>query len=248
MNHPLRVVLGVLLVAGVAVRAAAAGNELQPLGDASSDKPLAPWRVVGLPQQDPDKKPFTRFSIETVQGKRALRIDADRSYGNLFHPVAATSTNRTLSWSWRVDKLNEAANLAEKRGDDTTIKVCAMFDEPLDVVPFIERQILRSARGRTNDPVPAATVCYVWDHELPVNTLIDSPFTRRLRYIILRSGSAGVGQWQTEKRNLDEDFKRAFGDEMPDKVPPLIGIAIGADSDNTRQHTIAYAADVALLP
>ncbi|HSN31519.1 MAG TPA: DUF3047 domain-containing protein [Ideonella sp.] len=248
MTLSIRAVLGTVFFACLAARAPAAGNELQPLGDAASDKPLAPWRVVGLPQQDPEKKPFTRFSIETVQGKRALRIDADHSYGNLFHPVPASSTNRTLTWAWRVDKLNPDANLTERRGDDTTIKVCAMFDEPLDVVPFVERQFLRSARGRTDDPVPAATVCYVWDNMLPVGKVLDSPFTRRLRYIILRSGPNGLGQWQTEKRNLDEDFKRTFSDEMPDKVPPLIGIAIGADSDNTRTHTVAHAADVVLAP
>jgi hypothetical protein len=226
----------------------AAGNELQPLGDAASDKPLAPWRVVGLPQQNPESKPFTKFSIETVQGKRALRIDADHSYGNLFHPVSAGDGQHTLAWSWRVDKLNDAADLTERRGDDTTIKVCAMFDEPLDAVPFIERQIIKSARGRTSDPVPGATVSYVWDNALSAGTLIDSPFTRRLRYIVLKSGPNGVGQWQSEKRDLNADFKRAFGDEMPDKVPPLIGVAIGADSDNTKQHTVAHAADVVLAP
>jgi hypothetical protein len=248
MHVSIRAVLGLSVCAFVTAPALAAGNELQPLADASGAKPLAPWRVVGLPQQDPEAKPFTKFSIESVQGKRALKIDADRSYGNLFHPLTAASSNRNLTWAWRIEKLNDQADLTQRKGDDTTIKVCAMFDLPLDKAPFIERQVMRSARAKTDDPVPGATLCYVWDNALPVGKVLDSPFTHQLRYVIVRSGPAGVGEWHTEKRDIAADFKRVFADESPDTVPPLIGIAIGADSDNTKQHTVAYAADVALVP
>ena len=248
MNNSRRLALTGFALAFAAARAAAAGNELQPLADATAAKPLAPWRVVGLPQQDPEAKPFTKFSVETVQGKRALRIDAERSYGNLFHPLPAASSNRTLTWSWRVEKLNDKSDLTERRGDDTTIKVCALFDLPLDKAPFIERQVMRSARSKTTDPVPGATLCYVWDNAIAAGTVLDSPFTHQLRYVIVRSGPAGAGEWHSEKRDLAADFKRVFADESPDAVPPLIGIAIGADSDNTKQHTVAHAADIALVP
>ena len=188
MNNSRRLALTGFALAFAAARAAAAGNELQPLADATAAKPLAPWRVVGLPQQDPEAKPFTKFSVETVQGKRALRIDAERSYGNLFHPLPAASSNRTLTWSWRVEKLNDKSDLTERRGDDTTIKVCALFDLPLDKAPFIERQVMRSARSKTTDPVPGATLCYVWDNAIAAGTVLDSPFTHQLRYVVVRSG------------------------------------------------------------
>lgn len=248
MTATTRAVLGSLAFAFAVGGAAAADNELKPLADASGDKPLAPWRVVGLPGQNPEAKPFTRFSVESVQGKRALRIDAERSYGNLFHPVAAASSGHTLTWSWRVEKLNDAADLTQRSGDDTTVKVCAMFDLPLDKAPFLERQVMRSARAKTDDPVPGATLCYVWDNALPVGKVLDSPFTHQLRYVVLRSGNAGVGEWHAEKRDIVADFKRIYADESPDAVPPLIGIAIGADADNTKQHTVAHVADVALAP
>ena len=248
MNNSSRLVLAGLALALVAARAGAAENELKPLADAASAKPLAPWRVVGLPQQDPEAKPFTRFSIEPAQGKRALRIDAERSYGNLFHPLPASSSNRTLTWSWRVEKLNDQSDLTQRKGDDTTIKVCALFALPLDKAPFIERQVMRSARAKTDDPVPGATLCYVWDNALPAGKVLDSPFTHQLRYVVVRSGTAGAGEWHSEKRDIAADFKRVFADESPDAVPPLIGIAIGADSDNTKQHTVAHAADIALVP
>ena len=69
------------------------------------------------------------------------------------------------------------------------MKVCALFDLSLDKVPFIERALLRSARSGSNDLIPSASVCYVWDANLPVGTRLDSAFTRRVRYIVLRSGT-----------------------------------------------------------
>jgi hypothetical protein len=241
------VLLGSIALVPLGAAAAGNGNELQPFADAASSTPLAPWHVVGLPQQDPQAKPFTRFSVETVKGKRALRVDAERSYGNLVHPLNGGS-GRTLSWAWRIEKLNDASDLTVRSGDDTTLKVCASFDLPLDKVPFIERQLLRAARGKTTEPVPSATLCYVWDNKLPVGTFIDSPFTRRLRYIVLQSGEGGMGEWHTEKRDLQADFRKAFVDESPDTVPPITAVAVGADADNTKNHTVGQVADIVLSP
>lgn len=236
-----------LMAALLAAGAPAGAAELQPLAEASADKPAQPWHVVGLPQQDPAKKPFTQFSIETSQGKRALKVDADHSYGNLVHYLDGSKA-RTLSWAWRVEQLNEQADLTQRQGDDTVVKVCASFDLPLDKVPFVERQLLKVGRGKTTELVPTATICYVWDNALPVGTRIDSAFTRRLRYIVLRSGKDGLGAWQTEKRDVVEDFKKSFADETPDPPPGLVAIGIGADADNTAKHTQAWVADITLGP
>ena len=46
---------------------------LAPFG-AVGAAPTAPWHVVGLPQQT---KPFTRFSVVDIDGKRAIKIEAD---------------------------------------------------------------------------------------------------------------------------------------------------------------------------
>lgn len=213
---------------------------------ASGTAPPAPWRVVGLPKQ---KKPFTAFGIASVDGRRALRVEADLSYGNLVHPLRAEPGGyRRLSWRWRVEKLNEVADLREKGGDDTTVKVCALFDLPLDKVPFAERQLLRMARSASDEAVPSATVCYVWDARLPAGTELPSAFTGRLRYVVLQGGTAKVGQWVAERRDLAADFLRLFGRESGGELPALIGIAVGADADNTQQRSVAYVADLALEP
>jgi len=211
--------------------------------DAGNETPASPWHVSGLPQQS---KPFTRFSIVSTEGHRVLKVEADRSYGNLVHPLAPGHAG-TLSWRWRVEQPLASSDLRHRTGDDSEIRVCVFFDEPMERLSFGERALLRFARSRAADPVPTATLCYVWDTRLPVGTLIDNAFTRRLRYIVVESGSPAGDRWFAERRDLREDFARAFGDEC-DTVPPVIGIAVGADADNTGGHSVAYVGDLSLDP
>ena len=220
----------------------AADATLAPFG-AVGGAPSAPWKVSGLPQQT---KPFTRFSVVDIDGKRAVKIEADESYGNLIHPVQATVPLK-LSWQWRIEKPLENADLRQRGGDDTAVKVCVSFDHSIDNIPFTDRQILRIARGKTTEPVPAATVCYVWDAKLAAGTTLDNAFTRRMRYIVLESGNDRLDRWVSEKRDVGADFLKLFKDETP-TVPPIIGIAIGADSDNTKSHAVSYVSGLVLEP
>jgi len=228
------------LFAGAA-GALAAESALAPFG-ASGGAPQAPWKVVGLPQQT---KPFTRFSVVDIDGKRAVKIEADLSYGNIVHPVKDVAAPAQLSWQWRIEKPIEAADLHERRGDDTAVKVCVFFDLPMESVPFADRQLLRIARGKTSDPVPTATVCYVWDPKLAAGTTLDNAFTRRMRYIVLESGTDRLNKWVAEKRDVGADFLKVFRDEAT-TVPPIVGIAVGADADNTQSHSVAYVSGISL--
>ena len=209
---------------------------------ATGDNPPAPWHVAGLPHQ---KKPFTRFMLADVDGRRALRVEAESSYGNLVHPLMLTETGVHLAWQWRVDELLTDANLREKNGDDTALKVCVFFDLPIDRVPFFERQLLRFARTQTPEPLPGATICYVWDAHLPAGTALDNAFTHRVRYLVLESGAPQPHQWAHERRDVAADFTHLFGAESPE-VPPIVGVAVGADADNTHGHSLGHVADLLL--
>jgi hypothetical protein len=235
----------VLTVGGalIALAAVAAEPLLKPFAGTGS-VPAAPWVVVGLPRQS---KPFTRFAVVELDGQRALRVEADSSYGNLVHPLHLDVASGHLAWQWRVEEPITRANLRERQGDDIAMKVCVMWDMPIDRVPFLERQVLRLARGKSDVPLPAATVCYVWDATLPPGTQLDSPFTRRLRYLVLRSGQDPLHRWTGERRDIVADFLSMFGDETK-TLPPIVGIAIGADADNTRTHSLAHAAALSLEP
>ncbi|HEY1394076.1 MAG TPA: DUF3047 domain-containing protein [Methylibium sp.] len=236
-------VLGVLCALGWQ-GAAAAGNALAPFAMVGGE-PVPPWRWSLLPHQT---KPVTRFSVGDFEGKHALRVEADKSYGNLaqdLHFTAGAAPPHLLSWQWRVEELNMASDLRKRSGDDTTLKLCAMFELPLDRVPFVERQLLRLMRARSSEPMPSASVCYVWDAHLSAGTELPNAFTKRVRYIVLESGAAHLHQWVAERRDVAADFLRLFGDESQ-VVPALVGVAVGADADNTQQRSLAYVAELAL--
>lgn len=223
-----------LWMAALALPVAAALSPLQVSGD---------WRVVGLPKQT---FPLTRYTMATVDGAPALRIDAEGSYGNLVHAVPE-GQGRTLRWRWRVERPQAGADLKRKAGDDTALKVCALFKLPLEALPFWERQKMRLARQVSGEDLPAATLCYVWDNTLPAGTLLPNAYTPRLRWIVLQGAGAPLATWRSESRDLHADFLRAFGDEAR-SVPPLQAIAIGADGDNTGGSSQAFVADIALEP
>lgn len=230
------------LLMGTMSLAVQAGGPLlvSPIG--STDAPAAPWHLIGLPQQ---VKPFTRFSVVALEGQRVLKVETQASYGNLVHPVLEQANGHVLRWRWRLDEPLTGSDLQRREGDDSPLKVCALFDLPMSAVPFIERQVLRVARLRSGEQLPAASVCYVWDARLPAGTVLDNAFTRRLRMIVLRGPEAGLRTWYAEQRDIWADFRRLFADEAT-TLPPLVGIGIGADADNTQGHSLGYLATISL--
>jgi Protein of unknown function (DUF3047) len=231
------------LVAFTAACAFAQAPLLQPLAGAPGALPL-PWLVVGVPRQP---HPLTRFALVDLDGRRALRVESNKSYGNLVHPLQELRGGSHLAWQWRVDEFVEQADLRTKAGDDAALKVCVFFDLPLARVPFVERQLLRLARSSTSEPLPAATVCYVWDPHLPVGTVLHNAYTHRVRYLVLQSGPARLREWTSERRNLSADFQALFGQESAER-PPIVGVAVGADADNTQGRSLAYVSSLVLEP
>ena len=203
-----------------------------------------PWRVAGLPGQ---KLPLTRFTIVRNGDTPVLQLQADASYANLVLDMGGTRLppDATLRWRWQLLNAPEATDLRSRRGDDSALKVCALFDMALQGMSFGEQTRLRMARALSGEPLPAATLCYVWDRQLPAGSELPNAFSTRVRYLVLSQGPAQPGQWQTLERNLGRDFLRAFGHETT-VVPPLLALAVGADTDNTGSHSLAYVGDLSL--
>jgi hypothetical protein len=204
----------------------------------------AGWRVATLPEQKP---PVTRYAADRVAGRPALRVEAAASYGNLVHGLPGVAAPRTLRWAWRLQEANAAADLRSKSGDDAAAKVCLSFDLPMSAVPFVERQLLRLARSRSGEELPAATLCWVWAGPEERGALVDNAYSRRVRYIVLRNGSDAPGTWHTESRDVAADFLRAFGDEST-TVPPLTAVIVAGDADNTGARSLAHVADLSFAP
>lgn len=235
------------LLQGLAAgKAIAQAPELTPFSTATAALPPAAWRPVGLP---PGKAPLAQMDLVPLEGARVLRLQTEASYGTLVHAVGGwvPGAAATLQWRWRLEQPVAGADLRTKAGDDAALKVCVMYDMPLARVPFVERNLLRLARSVSGELLPAATVCYLWDAALPAGTTLANPYSKRVRTIVLDGAGEAPGAWRPQQRRIHADFLRLFGDESP-SVPPVIAIAVGADSDNTGARSLAYIADIRLTP
>jgi len=114
-----------------------------------------------------------------------------------------------LNWRWRIHTLPTGGMEKDKETGDSAAGVYVIFDG--FVIPY--------------------SIKYVWSSTMKVGTIVKSPFSGRTRIIVIRSGKEYTGSWIEEKRNVYEDFKKAFNVKSPDKK--LCGIAVLTDSDNT---------------
>ena len=220
--------------------------DLTPLANTAntaSTVPPSPWHVVGLPEKY--AKPVTQFDITPLDGKRVLRVRADKSYGNLVHPWNGPASS--ISFKWRLETPLLQANIKTRAGEDIALKVCLSFDLPADKIPAAERLLFKIAQLASHDALPTATLCYVWDHSQPVDTEMPSPYTNRLHYIVLDSGETQLKTWHQHQRNVSVDFLKAFGKEAT-TAPAVTAIIIGADSDNTGDSSLGYVADITVQP
>lgn len=230
----------------LALAAQAAGLALVPFSSATADQPPAPWRVVGVPG---GKIPITSFSMAEVDGRKVLRVATSKSYGNLVHdlPLGTTATGLRLAWRWRLEVALQGADLQTRQGDDSSLKVCVLFDMPLEKLGLIDRNLLRMARAASSEKLPSATLCYVWDDTLKVATLLPNAYTSRVRMMVASSGHQNLGQWVVQSRDIAADFRQAFGAESQ-ALPPVLAILVGGDADNTGGHSLGYVDDVRLEP
>jgi len=215
---------------------------LQPFSGVAQGAPPPDWRLVGLPD---NKAPLTRFDVVQLGQERVLRVRTDKSYGTLSH-VAPPAAGTVLQWRWRLEQALAQADLRTKAGDDAALKVCALFDLPLEELGFGDRTLLRLARALSGEKLPAATLCYVWDTTLPAGTIVPNAYSDRVRYMVLDSGSARLGQWVSHRQDMAADYLRSFGSSASG-VPPLLAIAVGADADNTGGASLGYVGDIALV-
>jgi hypothetical protein len=224
--------------------AARAALPLADLAPFSASKPgdtlPAGWTPLSLP-----KVPAPEVALVADGGDTVLRSRAKAAAGTVAHALAHDVAARPmLRWRWKVDRVVEKADLATKAGDDFAARVYVFFDVPAESLPLGARLGIFLARNVYGATVPTAALCYVWDNRHAPGTTRWNPYTDRVRTVVLRSGAAGG--WAPESRDLEADFREAFGAGWKGSVPRVTGIAIGNDTDQTGERVTAWFGDFRL--
>ncbi len=202
----------------------------------------APWRELALPHVAPP-----RFALVDDNGVTVLRVQSQDAAGTVAHALRVDPARRAmLAWRWKIDHVVAKADMTLKSGDDFAARVYVFFDVPVAQLPLGDRIKLLLARVLYGQALPSAALCYVWDNRHPVGMSAWSPYTDRVRMVVLESGPARAGRWVEESRDLAADFRSAFGERAP--VPAVTGIAAGSDTDQTGESVTAWFGDFRLGP
>ena len=235
--RPEWLLLAVAITTGTALavedRIAAAVFSAQRAGEAVP----AAWTL----RDSPNIKAHTRYTLVDDNGVTVLRADSSAAAAGLGRNLSVNPAELPwLRWRWKISNLIEQADLRTREGDDFPARLYVTFDFPLEKLPFVERNKIRLARALFDPNLPAATLCYVWDGKAAAETIVPSAYTDRVRVIVVESGSARVGQWVAVERNVAADFRAAFGEE----APPVSGIVVATDTDNTGAKATAFFGDI----
>ncbi len=182
-------------------------------------------------------------------GATVLRVRSANSAGGVAYRLGKSAHSpRRMAWRWKVDRVVEGAEFGRKAGDDFAARVYVFFDVPVEALPWRDRLKVRLARVLFGEELPTAGICYVWDNHRLAGTTAWSPYTNRIRMVVVESGSARAGQWVEEARDLEADFRAAFGEQWGKPMPAVTGIAAGNDTDQTGESAIAWFGDFRLGP
>lgn len=197
------------------------------------------WRPWGM---NSGKLPTEYRLVGSPRGT-VLEAQAVRAASGLHRPIRVEPQRQSiLEWSWRVNTLIPGADKRYAQRDDSAARLVISFHGDADKLDFEQRAKLRLVKAITGDALPYAILMYVWANEVPVDTVLPNPHFDRIRMIVVESGDARLGQWIQYRRNVLEDFRRAFGEEPGD----IVSIGVLTDSDNTQHVAHGYYGDITL--
>jgi hypothetical protein len=132
--------------------------------------------------------------------------------------------------------------MAERDSEDSPVRLILAFEGDRSQFSAKNAMLSDLTEALTGEPLPYATLMYVWCNRRPVDSIILNPRTDRVRKLVVESGPVHIQQWRRYQRDIRADFEKAFGE------PPgaLVGMAIMTDTDNTRGKVRAWYGNIDL--
>jgi hypothetical protein len=129
-----------------------------------------------------------------------------------------------LRWQWRVLQFPDTSEaVTEEDRDDYAARVYVIF-------PFL--------------CFTASTFLeYIWAEDIPIGTVVDSPFGNNVKMVVARSGPVTEGEWVGETRNVYQDYIKAFGKKPRMRVG---AVAIMCDADSTQTSAESLFDNIAI--
>tara|TARA_B100000945_G_scaffold110253_1_gene87324 strand:+ start:83 stop:733 length:651 start_codon:yes stop_codon:yes gene_type:complete len=163
-------------------------------------------------------KAETLYSIGSNENGNFLKAEANNAASGLGKEIKI-SLNKTpyLNITWKVEKDLKGIDERSKKGHDYAARV------------FVVKKT-----GAT--PLSNRAMNYVFSSNENVDVSHPSPYTKKSIDYVLATTKKNLNEWVTVKVNVKEHFKK-FHDLELDEIN---GIAIMADTDNSKLNSVAY--------
>jgi hypothetical protein len=208
--------------------------------DTQNTDNFAQWQSMKLPG-----KKITSYQATQSDGRSAMAARSDGS-ASMFRKVVNIAPDQLghLAFSWKVQALIPQADLGVRESEDAPVRVVLAFEGDRSRFSTRDSMLSELARTLTGEPMPYATLMYVWCNTRAPESIIQSQRTDRIRKIVVESGNNNLMQWRDYERDIRADYLRVFGE------PPgaLVGVAIMTDSDNTKSSARAWYGAIKLTP
>lgn len=185
----------------------------------------------------------TNYSIGADEEGVALKAMSQASASGIYTEVDLGESDYPLiTWERKVSSHLEKWDATTKAGDDFPAQIVVAFHYDQAQGSLFKRmkyEIVRLIYGRYPQ---GSALLYVGDNRLPVGTMLDNAHVSWAKMIILENEQSKVAQWVSERRNVSEDYAKAFG-----STPPRLRfIGIMSDRDDTGEQATAYCRHLSL--
>jgi len=161
----------------------------------------------------------TEFALVEDEGRTVLRVRARAAASGLARSLSVDPATRPiLAWRWKAKNLVERGDLRSKAGDDYALRLYVTWGPRIRLT----------------------ALCYVWDRRAAPGTISPNPYSDRVQMVVADSGTAQLGRWVARERDVAADYREAFGGE----APPVSGLIVSGDTDQTGESTEAWFGDV----
>lgn len=186
----------------------------------------------------------TVYSLVNEGDTVVIKADSDRSASGLVHALSIDpAAYPVISWRWKIAHTLRKGDVTRKSGDDYPARIYITFAYDPGRAGYLEQLKQKAARLVYGKDVPYRAISYIWASNSPAGSMAENPYTDRNMMFAVRGGDAETGQWVTERRNIYEDYRKAFGEE-----PTMIsGVAIMTDTDNTGESVTAWYGDILFM-
>jgi hypothetical protein len=218
-------------------------TSVTPFSTAKAEGPLpAGW---GIKQLSRFKRDTAYRLVTDPTGVTVIEARAEQSASGVGKRLNVDPAAMPwIQWRWNVPALIASADNTRRHAEDSPVRVIVTFDGDANKLDFEDRAVSARAKALTGEALPYATLMYIWENKAPVDEIIESVHTTRVKMIVVESGATRNGKWLDYERNIARDFERAFG-EKPGRI---LSLGIMTDTDNTGEVAVAYYGDIHFSP